>query len=222
MKICSNDKKKPSDTFKGLHTKTYLLTSSNYSVESLYKILKNNQRIINNKDENNETFLSYAIKRQNIPIIEFLLTSPILDYSYQSLQGNSYLHLSVIYELETIIKLLIKKGIDINMKNWEGNTALHYAYSVNNSKIIILLLQNKIDFTIKNNQGLMAEEIKPYSLKKDDLIINNNNQINKSIIIDWEKKLILKTLLKIIKKIKIIIFINQKIILLSFIEMLVN
>ena len=186
MKISVNDKLKCFDTLKGVHSKTFKLISSEYSVEFLYKILKNNQKIINKKDENNETLLSYAIKRKNIKVIDLLLTSPMLDYSYQTLQGNSYLHLAVIYELESVIKKLIEKDIDINMKNMDGNTALHYAYSVNNYKIIILLLQNKIDFTIKNNQGLIAEEIEPYSLKKDDLIKNNNNQINKSIIIDWE------------------------------------
>ena len=186
MKISINDKNKIIGTLKSPHSKNFLIISSNYTVEYLYNILKRNQKIINDKDENNETILSYAIKRQNIPIIELLLTSPILDYSYQNLQGNSYLHLSVIYELESVVKTLIQKGIDLNLKNIDGNTALHYAYSVKNYKIIISLLQNKIDFTIKNNQGLLAEEIKPNSLKKDDLIINNNNQINKSIIIDWE------------------------------------
>ena len=186
MKISINDKKKINNTLKSLHSKNFLIISSNYTVEYLYKILKGNQRIINNKDENNETFLSYAIKRRNTGIIDLLLTSPLLDYSYQNINGNSYLHLSVIYELESSIKTLIQKGIDINLKNIDGNTALHYAYSVNNYRIIIILLQNKIDFTIKNNQGLIAEEIKPNSLKIDDLIINNNNKINKSIIIDWE------------------------------------
>ncbi len=100
MKISINDKTKFNDSLKGLHTKNFLIINSNYSVEVLYKLLKSNQKIINNKDENNETFLSYAIKRKNIPIIDLLLTSPLLDYSYQNLQGNSYLHLSVIYELE--------------------------------------------------------------------------------------------------------------------------
>ena len=190
MKISINDKKKFNDSLKGLHTKNFLIISSNYSVGVLYKLLKSNQKIINNKDENNETFLSYAIKRKNIPIIDLLLTSPLLDYSYQNLQGNSYLHLSVIYELESTIKILIKKGIDINMRNIDGNTALHYAYSINNYNIIILLIKNKIDYNIKNKQGLIAEKIKPNSLKKDELIINNNNQINKSIIIDWDKYII--------------------------------
>ena len=186
MKISINDKEKFNNSLKGLHSKNFIIISSNYSVKFLYKLLKNNQRIINNKDENNETLLSYAIKRQNIPVIDLLLTSPLLDYSYQNLQGNSYLHLSVIYELQSTIKTLIEKGIDIDLKNYDGNTALHYAYSINNYNIIILLLQNKIDFTIKNNQGLIAEEIKPNSLKKDELIINKNNQTNKTIIIDWE------------------------------------
>ena len=186
MKISINDREKSNDALKGPYSKNFLIISSNYTVEFLYKILKKNQKIINNKDENNETLLSYAIKRKNIPIIDLLLTSSLLDYSYQNLQGNSYLHLSVMYELESTIKLLIQKGIDINLKNIDGNTALHYAYSINNHNIIIILLQNKIDFKIKNNQGLIGEEIKPNSLKKDESIINNNNQINKSIIIDWK------------------------------------
>ena len=149
MKISINDKEKFNNSLKGLHSKNYIIISSNYSVQFLYKLLKNNQRIINNKDQSNETLLSYAIKRKNIPIIDLLLTSPLLDYSYQNLQGNSYLHLSVIYELQTTIKTLIEKGIDVNLKNIDGNTALHYAYSINNYNIIILLLQNKINFTIK-------------------------------------------------------------------------
>ena len=197
MKISVNNKNKcyNKNTFKALHTKNYLLISSNYSVESLYKLLKTNQRIINNKDESNETLLSYAIKRKNLPIIELLLTSPMMDYSYQNFQGNTYLHLSVIYELISVAKALIQKGIDINAKNLDGNTALHYAYSVNNYKIIILLLQNKIDFNIRNNEGLTAEEIRPNSLLNDELI-PNNNQINKTIIINWsdnDDKFVYKT-----------------------------
>ena len=85
MKISINHKTKSIDTLKGPHSKNFLIISSNYSVEFLYKILKRNQKIINNKDENNETLFSYAIKRKNIPIIELLLTSPILDYTYQIL-----------------------------------------------------------------------------------------------------------------------------------------
>ena len=51
---------------------------SNLSINALYKILIKNPFLINMINEKKETFLSYAIKRNNNPIIDLLLTSPLL------------------------------------------------------------------------------------------------------------------------------------------------
>ena len=144
-------------------TKPFLIISANYQIETLYNILKRNPSLVNAKDQKNETFLSYAIKRRNTDVAEFILTSPVLDYSYQDQNGNSYLHLAVINQLENIIRILIQKGINVNLQNNDGNTALHFAYSTGDIKFITMIIESKIDFSIKNKNGLIAEEISPDS-----------------------------------------------------------
>ena len=137
-----------------------LVISSNLPLQTLSKIIQKNPNLINSTDNKHETLLSYAINRKNTEICEYLLQFPILDLTYHDKNGNSYLHLAVIKQLENIIKNLIEKGIDINNQNNEGNTALHLAYERNNNNIINLLLKNKIDKNIKNKENKLAEELK--------------------------------------------------------------
>ncbi len=51
--------------------------NSSLSSNSLYKILSKNPLLINTLDEKQETFLSYAIKRNNKDIIDLILSSPL-------------------------------------------------------------------------------------------------------------------------------------------------
>jgi len=139
----------------------FLSIESNLSVNALYKILIKNPDLINMINEKQETFLSYAIKRNNNPIIDLILTSPLLDLTYQDKNGNTYLHLSIIQQNLKLIKNLLEKKISINTKNNDGNTALHLAYYINNNEIIKLLLINNADNNIKNNNGFIAEEVIP-------------------------------------------------------------
>ena len=170
-------KKYKSQTDLSPQSKTFLIISTNYQIENLYNILKKNPSLVNTKDQKNETFLSYAIKRKNIEIAELILTSPILDYSYQDSNGNSYLHLAVINQLESIIRTLIQKGINVNLQNNDGNTALHFAYSTGDIKFITIVIESKADFTIKNKNGQIAEEIPPGTFP-EIIDINNNNNTN--------------------------------------------
>ena len=171
-------------------SKPFLIIGSNYSLETLYNILSKNPSLINVKDQKNETFLSYAIKRKNIEICELILTSPLLDILYTDIKGNSYLHLAVINQLEIIIRLLIKKGIDVNLQNKEGNTALHFAYNTGDIKYIAILMENNADLNIKNKNGLIPEEIEMDSLfdksndNENNLNVNNNSDNSVTINID--------------------------------------
>ena len=139
----------------------FLSIASNLSVNALYKILLKNPLLINMTDENKQTFLSYAIKRNNNPIINLIINVPILDLNYQDNNGNTYLHISVIHQNINLIKNLIEKKIQINTQNNDGNTALHFAYYINNIEIINLLKNNNLNINIKNNQGLIAENVIP-------------------------------------------------------------
>ena len=175
MNITKSIKNKPDLNYQ---SKSFIIISSNYQLETLYNILVKNPSLINTKDHKNETLLSYAIRRKNIEISELILTSPILDISYQDINGNSYLHLAVIKQLENIIRLLIKKGININLQNNEGNTALHYAYNTGDIKYIAILVEKKADLNIKNKNGLTPEEIEKNSILYLDYLNNHNNESN--------------------------------------------
>jgi len=135
--------------------------NSSLSSNSLYKILSKNPLLINTLDEKQETFLSYAIKRNNKDIIDLILSSPLLNLKYIDKNLNTYLHIAVIQQNIDVVKSLIKKGISINEKNKDGNTALHLAYYLNLTEIIKLLIDNNADINIKNNKGFIPEEIIP-------------------------------------------------------------
>ena len=174
-----NNSSKNKELTNSIKSNPFLSISSNFSVEELYNILSKNPYLINTEDEQNETFLSYAIKRNNIDIINLLLTSPIINLTYQNEKtGNTYLHLAVIHQNIKLIKQLLEKNIFIDIQNNEGNTALHLAYYVNNINIIKLLIENNIDFGIKNKKGLTAEEIDPIENINDIPGYNINNEIN--------------------------------------------
>jgi hypothetical protein len=151
------------ESFKGSNRKQKPISSisNEFTIFELYDILKKNPYLINVEDEKNETFLSYAIKRNHKPIINLILTSPILNLSYQNNRGNTYLHLAVLQQNLKLIEELISKGIFLDTQNKDGNTALHLAYYVNNLHIIKILFNGGVDFQIKNNEGLLPEEVEP-------------------------------------------------------------
>ena len=158
--------------------------SSDLPVKSLYQILSKNPKLVNKVDDKGETLLTYSIKRKKIDVCQLILSSSILDLSYQDKNGNSYLHLAVVKQLEVIVKALIEKGIYINMQNNDGNTPLHFAYLYDSTPIIYILINNHIDTTIKNKDNKIAEDLKLYKdnnyyLEKDNNNNNNNKKMNK-------------------------------------------
>jgi ankyrin repeat protein len=177
MNIIKN-KKKLSQCIQSIkiHNHTPLIISTDYNVDSLYKILSKNPSLINKKDNKSETLLSYSIKRNKIDNFNLILTSPNLDLNYQNKEGNSYLHIAILFEREEMIKTLIKKGININIQNNEGNTPLHIAYNVGNKNIIDELIKNNIDLRIKNKYGLIGYENKKKKIKKSNCEINSFNK----------------------------------------------
>ena len=161
MKNLVNNRRKSKELTNSGHKKPFLSIDSELNVQELHKILLKNPYLVNTQDEKNETFLSYAIKRNNNPIINLILTSPILNLTYQNENGNTYLHLAVIQKNIRLVQILLDKGIFIDIQNNDGNTALHLAYYINNIEIIKILINNDVDFGIKNKKGLIAEEIEP-------------------------------------------------------------
>ena len=143
------------------HKMSLVSINSNISSEFLSKIISKNPFLINSKDDNGDTFLSYAIKRNNQEIINLIIPLPLLDINYKDNNDNTYLHLAVICQNIELIKKLIEKRILINARNKDGNTPLHFAYYINSNEIINLLIENNCDVNIRNSQGLLPKEIEP-------------------------------------------------------------
>ena len=158
--------------------------NSTLDAQTLYKILIKKPHLINSVDDKKESILSYSIKNHNISVANLILTSPILDLDYQDANGNSYLHLAILYKQEEIVKSLIEKGININKKNKEGNTALHLAYLKNYKEIINILEENGIDTNIRNNNNKLAEEMnfnfKPNTSRCKTSSNLSNKEVNKT------------------------------------------
>ena len=167
MKITKNKKYLPEQT---QHNTNSLVISSDLSIQSLYDILTKNPPLINKVDKNNETFLSYALKRKHTEICEFLLTSPIIDMNFKDKKGNTYLHLAICNANTDLINTIIKKGADINAQNMNGDTPLHIAYTINNQNIHSILLDNGADAQITNNKGLT-----PLNVNDNECNSNSNN-----------------------------------------------
>ena len=58
MNINKNNKTQPDIS---PQSKSFLIISSYYQIDTLFHMLKNNPNLINIKDQKNETLLSYAI-----------------------------------------------------------------------------------------------------------------------------------------------------------------
>ena len=121
----NKDRSSNSNSF---HQKLFLSINSEISPLDLYNILKNNPYLVNTEDENNQTFLNYAIKRNNNSLINLILTSPILNLTYQNEQGNTYLNLAVIWQNIKLVQKLIDKGIFIDIQKMM--VILHFTWHI--------------------------------------------------------------------------------------------
>jgi len=167
MENASNIKSIPK-TSRNKQTKTLLMTHLDLPFDALSKMISKNPYLVNSIDNKGETLLSYAIKRKNDDVCQLILTSKTLDLSYQDKNGNTYLHLAVLYKLEKISQILIEKGININKQNKNGKTCLDLAYLNNFESLIFILKNNKVNKTAKNKEKNLTEDLK--NSKKNELM----------------------------------------------------
>ena len=174
-----SDMKTAPKTARNNQTKSLLMLDINLPVNSFSLIISKNPNIVNSIDNQGETLLSYAIKHKKTDICQIILQSKILDLNYQDKNGNSYLHLAVLYKLEKLAQTLIKKGINVNKQNKNGNTCLHLAFLNNFYSIIPFLKNNKADVTIRNKNNQIPEELKRSKIS-EQICTNSRGQTSKS------------------------------------------
>ncbi|XP_052079497.1 ankyrin repeat domain-containing protein 2-like [Mytilus californianus] len=90
------------------------------------------------------TALHYAAgRKENTKVVRFLVTCGI-NPNTQSKQGNTALHVAVIFQRTKTVHLLISSAVDLNTQDVDGSTALHYAARIGNTEIIHLLIVSGI------------------------------------------------------------------------------
>jgi ankyrin repeat protein len=66
---------------------------------------------------------------------------------------NTFLHISVVEEMDELLEYFLLKGVPVNEKNNDGDTPLHFAMQLGNKKIIGMLLKFGAEIDIHNNDG---------------------------------------------------------------------
>lgn len=174
------------------HQKISLLISSDLEANALSKILLANSQLINQTDNKDGTFFSYALQRKKVDVCSILLSIPELDLSHKTKNGDSYLHIATQAQCYTIVKELINREMDINQQNNQGNTSLHLAIMNNDDLIKQLLINKGADDSIKNNNEMtpnMLSEVACDPFEEDysnkEKLFYNSEVKNKSLKMDW-------------------------------------
>ncbi|KAI9869334.1 MAG: hypothetical protein M1813_000123 [Trichoglossum hirsutum] len=71
-------------------------------------------------------------------------------------EGLTLLHIAAENNRDTILSLLVEKGVDLNSQGYFGSTALHLAASMGHDVIVKLLLRYGADRHIRNREGFTA------------------------------------------------------------------
>ena len=144
---------KAPNTSRNRQPKSSLMLFIDLATKSLSQTISKNPNLINLIDNKGETLLSYAMRQKKVDKCQVILTSKTLDLSYQDKNGNSYLHLAILYKLEKVAQILIEKGININKRNKNGRTCLDLAL-INDLESIINI------FKTKNKDKKKVEDLK--------------------------------------------------------------
>ncbi|KAF0692813.1 Aste57867_16143 [Aphanomyces stellatus] len=106
--------------------------------------------------------LRRAIEMQSKEICEVFLDKwgTDIDVKYTCKErGYSLLHYAVKFEMESVIKGLLKEKSDVNQPNNEHQTPLMMAVSTRNARILELLLQSNAEVNFRNVKSQSALDI---------------------------------------------------------------
>ncbi|CAF0711074.1 unnamed protein product [Brachionus calyciflorus] len=130
------------------------------NAEMLDLLVKNSQskNLINQPDQSGINPLLYAIKNENIDILQVLLRCKDLNLDFQDKDKNTAFHYAVIQRQFKLIDTLIENGSDIDKQNADGRTALMLAAKNNDEELVDYLLDYNPDKNLKDNLGHTAQE----------------------------------------------------------------
>lgn len=99
--------------------------------------LEKNKKLINSSDAENLSLLHWAVDRNQINIVEYLLNSGV-NVNIQDSDLQTPLHYAVTCEHKVIIKLLLHYGSDTQLKDMDGNTPIDNSNNTAIKKLLFL------------------------------------------------------------------------------------
>jgi len=111
---------------------------------------------INKQDNNGDTPLHEAVKNKNIEMIKWLCDYRVVKERYKTNnQGNSILHLAVLFDAEDVAKFLLYKNFDSNTRNDKTfETPLILAVRKLNPSMVQILLNYEAEIS-----GIIATNV---------------------------------------------------------------
>ena len=125
-----------------------------------------NQKVSYSPDENINTLIHMAAKRDASKIIQFLIQNGV-DIDYKDIQGKTPLHYAAIHHSFNSLLTLVEAGSQIDPTDKHGRTPLHYAamkgfigivetlfYNGADPELIDKHYNSSIDYAIQRNQTM--------------------------------------------------------------------
>lgn len=123
-------------------------------------------------------------------VIYFAIANNMPNFAYRLIQkckkfkltfeGNSLLHIAILYDCYEITKYIVESGVDINMKDGHAKTPLLLAIEKSNEKIAKYLIEKGADIKTKvgYKSTLMELAIKNNMIETVDCLINHGANLN--------------------------------------------
>lgn len=133
---------------------TALQVACHQGRKQVVETLLNFNASIDATDSNGDNALHFSLLGDKPDILEILLRKRSTLVNEKNNDGKSCLHLAVLRQVYTSVKLLIDYECNVNLQDNEGETALHVAVEKPNDDIQGLLIDHpKANLTLKNKHG---------------------------------------------------------------------
>jgi ankyrin repeat protein len=118
-----------------------------------------NKNLVNVPDKNGLNPLIYAVKGENMPLVELLVREKYVNLDHQDKDKNTSMHYSVIQQKYELIDLLVDSGANIDAQNADGQTPLMVAAKAGDDKLTDYLLDYGVNKKLRDRAGLTALQL---------------------------------------------------------------
>lgn len=153
------------------------------------------------------TPLTYAIFKENIPLVSFLIKKgAIINYSSEMMKiSNQYpLVIAADANNKDLLDLILLNGADVNFKTLNGWTALHEACYSCHEQSIECLIQGGADVNVEDNHGWTPFAVQNTQSSNYDesvriMVKEFANRINKNFLVSEKNVDLMKKIPKALK-----------------------